>query len=70
MTRYQYLQVIYNNQDTIYLAMIMISAWAAGFGHMLDWMTHHHAHLLVPIFWGLMVTAYISGMVYLLAYFS
>jgi hypothetical protein len=70
MTRYQYLQIIYNNQDTIYLAMIMISVWAAGFGHMLEWMTQHHARFLVPIFWGLVIFAYMVGMAYIGLRFS
>ena len=65
ITRFSTLLSIYNQLDTIYLGVIMVSVWAAGMGHLLDWMTQRHLHFLVTIFWTLVVMVYIGGMVYI-----
>ena len=65
MTRFSTLLTIYNQLDTIYLGVIMVSVWAAGMGHLLDWMTQRHLTILVTIFWTLVVMAYIAALLYI-----
>lgn len=65
MTRYSTLLSIYNQLDTIYLGVIMVSVWVAGMGHLLDWMTQRHLTFLVTVFWTLVVMAYIAALLYI-----
>jgi hypothetical protein len=65
MTRYSTLLSIYQQLDTIYLAVIMVAVWVAGFGHLLDWMTQRHLTILVTIFWTLVVMAYMAAMLFI-----
>jgi hypothetical protein len=70
MTRYQALLEIYKQQDTIYAGMLMLSIWAAGFGQLLDVMIPVKAHFIVDVFWGLVVSLFVAGLVFILVSFS
>lgn len=65
MTRYDLLLSAYQDYDTIYLALIMISVWAAGTSHLLDWLTERRGKILVSIFWSLIVLVYIAGIIFI-----
>ena len=65
MTNASALLTIYHNLDTIYAGVVMIGVWVATTAHLLDWSTQHHLRILVYLFWGLAVTAYIASLIYI-----
>lgn len=70
MSRYLALQQVYDQQDTVYAGMLMLSIWAASFGQLLDWMTPQKARFIHDIFWGLIISLYVGGMIVILVSFS
>jgi hypothetical protein len=70
MTRYSALLSIYQNLDTVYLGLVMLSAWSALTGHLLDWLTVKRWRILITIFWTLLIFAYVAGILLIGLYLS
>ena len=64
MTRYQTLLQVYKNIDTIYSGLILIVAWVATTGHLLDWITRHSGQVLVVIYWTMIIILYMAGIIF------
>jgi hypothetical protein len=70
MTRYSALLSIYQNLDTVYLGLVMLSAWSSLTGHLLDWLTVKRWRILITIFWTLLITLYVAGILFIGLYLS
>ena len=63
MTRYELLLAYYHNLDTVTTGLILFAFWAAGTGHLIDWMTEHRCKFLVPIYWSIVIILYTLGII-------
>ena len=65
MTRYELLINAYHHYDIIYLGMILIAAWVASTGHLLDWILQRRTQLVGYLYWGFVITAYVAGIIFI-----
>jgi hypothetical protein len=70
MSRLDLLLNYYSQLDTVYTGLILFSSWVAVTGHLLDWMTQRHLHILVNVFWALMIVIYVAGIIFVGLKFS
>jgi hypothetical protein len=70
MTRLDLLLTAYARYDLIYSGLIMLGVWAAGTGHLLDWITQRRGRILVNIYWTLILILYVAGITFIGLQFS
>ena len=63
MNRLEAMIEYYRNVDTVTTALILFAVWAAGTGHLVDWMTEHRGKFLVPIYWTIVIILYVLGII-------
>ena len=64
MTRLQILQQIYAQYNAIFTALILVAVWAGVAGHLCDMLTEHRWKQIVPVYWTVILLAYIGGIVF------
>jgi hypothetical protein len=70
MTRLEAMIEYYRNVDIVTTALVMLAVWAAGTGHLVDWMTEHRFKIAVPIYWSIVITVYVIGILFVGLTFS
>jgi hypothetical protein len=70
MTRLDILLAAYQHYDTICTALILVAAWVAVTGQMLDWMLVRKWRAIILIFWSLVITGYLAGIIFVGLKFS
>jgi hypothetical protein len=68
MTRLQLLQVAYSHYDTIYSGLILMAVWAAGTGHLVDYLWK--GRQIIAIYWTLVIIIYVAGVLFIGLNFS
>jgi hypothetical protein len=63
MTRLQLLQAAYSHYDSIYSGLILMAVWAAGTGHLLDYLWK--GRQIITIYWTIIIILYVAGVLVL-----
>ena len=64
MSRYETLLDIYHEWNTIYTGLILIAVWVPLAGHLLDRLAETKLKWFIPVYWLLVLIAYIGGIVF------